>query len=59
MKHAVEMGSVAVMYTPIFIETVSGIQKLLGGIHRHTDSKAIAKPYFFFQNTESRLKLST
>jgi hypothetical protein len=38
MKYAVETGSGAMMYIPSFIETGSGIQKLLGGgrIHRQT-----------------------
>jgi hypothetical protein len=31
VKHAVQMGSVAVMYIPSFIKTGSGIQKLIGG----------------------------
>jgi hypothetical protein len=31
MKYAVEMGSVAMIYIPSFIETGSGIQKLVGG----------------------------
>jgi hypothetical protein len=30
MKHAVEMGSVAVIYIPNFIKIGSGIQKLIG-----------------------------
>jgi hypothetical protein len=36
MKYAVEMGSSAMIYTPSFIKTGSGIQKLIGGIHRYT-----------------------
>jgi hypothetical protein len=31
MKHAVEMGSGAVIYIPSFIKTGSDIQKLTGG----------------------------
>jgi hypothetical protein len=42
MKHAVEMGSGAMIYIPSFIKTGSGIQKLIGGIHRHTDSMETA-----------------
>jgi hypothetical protein len=38
MKYAVEMGSGAMIYIPSFIKSGSGIQKLIGGIHRHTDS---------------------
>jgi hypothetical protein len=30
MKHADEMGSVAMIYVPSFIEIGSGIQKLIG-----------------------------
>jgi hypothetical protein len=31
MKHAVEMGSVAMIYIPSFIQIGSGIQKFIGG----------------------------
>jgi hypothetical protein len=34
MKYAIEMGSGAMIYIPSFIKTGSGIQKLIGGIHR-------------------------
>jgi hypothetical protein len=37
MKYAVEMGSAAMIYIPSFIKIASGIQKLIRGIHRHTD----------------------
>jgi hypothetical protein len=33
------MGSGAVIYVPSLIEIGSGVQKLIGGIYRHTDSK--------------------
>jgi hypothetical protein len=36
------MGSGAVIYIPSFIKIGSGIQKLIRGIHRHTDSIVIA-----------------
>jgi hypothetical protein len=45
MKYAVEMGSGAMTYytrIPSFIKIGSTIQKLIGGIHRHTDSMEIA-----------------
>jgi hypothetical protein len=44
MKYAVDMGSGAMMYVHIrsFIRNVSGIQKLIGGIHRHTDTIVIS-----------------
>jgi hypothetical protein len=34
---AVEMGLGAMMHIPSFIKIGSGIQKLVGGIHRHID----------------------
>jgi hypothetical protein len=42
MKYAVEMGSGAMIYIPSFIKTGSVIQKLIGGIYRHTDRMEIA-----------------
>jgi hypothetical protein len=42
------MGSGAVIYVPSFIKIRSGVQKLIGGInrhtnkHTHTDSKEIS-----------------
>jgi hypothetical protein len=42
MKYAFEMDWGAMIYIPSFIKTGSGIQKLIGGIHRHTDSKVIS-----------------
>jgi hypothetical protein len=30
------MGSGAVIYVPSFLKIVPGVQKLIGGIHRHT-----------------------
>jgi hypothetical protein len=42
MKYAVEIGSGAVIYIPSFIKIGSCIQKLIRGIHRHTDSIEIA-----------------
>jgi hypothetical protein len=41
MKYAIEMGSGVMIYIPSFIKIGSGIQKLMGGIHRHTDSMVI------------------
>jgi hypothetical protein len=41
MKYAVEMGPGAMIYTASFVKTGAGIQKLIGGIHRHTDSLVI------------------
>jgi hypothetical protein len=42
MKYAVEMGSGLMIYIPSLIQIGSGIQKLIGGIYRHTDSMEIA-----------------
>jgi hypothetical protein len=43
MKYAVEMGLFSILYIRSFIKIGSGIQNLMGaGIHRHTDSMAIA-----------------
>jgi hypothetical protein len=42
MKYAVEMGSGVMIYIPSFITTGSGIQKLIGGIHSHTEMMEIA-----------------
>jgi hypothetical protein len=42
MKYAVEMTSGVMTYIPCFIKTDSGIQKLIGSIRRHTDSKVIS-----------------
>jgi hypothetical protein len=41
MKYAVEMGSGVMIYIPSFVQTGSGIQKFIRGIHRHTDSMEI------------------
>jgi hypothetical protein len=48
MKYAVEIGSGVIIYSyiPSLIKTGSGIQKMIGGIHRHTDRKEIAQAYF-------------
>jgi hypothetical protein len=39
MKYAVEMGSGAMICIPGFIKIGSGIQKLIRGIHRYTDTQ--------------------
>jgi hypothetical protein len=48
MKYVVEMGSCAMIYTPSFIKIGSSIRKLVGWIHRDTDSMEIAQAYFYF-----------
>jgi hypothetical protein len=46
MKYDVEMGSGAVMYILSFIKIGSGIQELIGGIHRqHEDRISLPKMY--------------
>jgi hypothetical protein len=42
MKYAVEMTAGVIICTPDFIKIGSGIQKLIGGIHRYADSMAIS-----------------
>jgi hypothetical protein len=39
MKYIVEMGSVAMIYLPVSIEIVSGVQKFMGRIYRHPDTQ--------------------
>jgi hypothetical protein len=57
MKYVVEMGSGVMIYIRNFIKIGSGIRRLRGGIHRHTDSLEIASYYFyFFQNKERMQK---
>jgi hypothetical protein len=41
MKYAVEMGSGAMIYIPSFMNIGSGIHKLIGALHRYTDSMLI------------------
>jgi hypothetical protein len=43
MKYDVEMGSIAMIYVPNFIQIGSGIQKVIGGIHRYTASMVIVR----------------
>jgi hypothetical protein len=39
MKYAVGIGSGAVICVPSFIKVGSGIQKLIGGMHRYIDTQ--------------------
>jgi hypothetical protein len=52
------MGSGAVIYVRSFIKTGSGVQKLIGGIYRHTrgPQRDLISLLYFFKNNESRLK---
>jgi hypothetical protein len=56
MKYAVEMGSAAMKYMTDFIRISSGIQKLIRGIHRHTEWWINKPNYVFSRNKESGLK---
>jgi hypothetical protein len=47
MKYAADMVSGAMIYILNFIKIGSGIQKLIGGMHRHTAWRA-HKPTFIF-----------
>jgi hypothetical protein len=38
MKYVVEMGSSAMIYIPSFMKIGSGIQELIGGVQRHTET---------------------
>jgi hypothetical protein len=42
MKYSFEISSGAMIYIPSFTQIASGIQKLVRGIHRHTDSIVIS-----------------
>jgi hypothetical protein len=42
MNNPVEMGLGAMRYIPSFTKIGSGVRKLIGGIHRHTDTMEIA-----------------
>jgi hypothetical protein len=52
------MSSGAVIHVPSFIKIGSGVQKLIGGIHRHThrQQRDVISLLYFFQNKKSRLK---
>jgi hypothetical protein len=50
MKHAVEMGSGAMINIPSFITSGSAFKSWEGwGIHRHTGNMVISYTYFFFK----------
>jgi hypothetical protein len=54
------MGSGAVIYVPSLIKIGSGVQKLMGGIHRHTHGQQsdLISLLYIFQNKKSRLKIA-
>jgi hypothetical protein len=45
MKYAIEMDLGAMMYIPSFMKIGSGIQMLIGRIHKYADSMVIAYAY--------------
>jgi hypothetical protein len=49
------MGSGAVIYVPSFIKICSCVQKLIGGIHRHTHQRDLISLHLFFQSKENML----
>jgi hypothetical protein len=55
MKCVVEVGSSDIMSIPSFIKNVSGIQKLMWWIHRHT-ARSSHKSTFIFFNNQNKLK---
>jgi hypothetical protein len=57
-KVSVDMDSGAMIYIPRFIKIGSDVQKLMGGIRKHTDNMVIdcIRLFLFFRNRESRLK---
>jgi hypothetical protein len=43
------MGSDAVIYVPNFIKIGSGVQKLIGRIHKHTQERELTSLLYFFK----------
>jgi hypothetical protein len=59
MKYAGKTGSGAMVYIPSVINIESGIQKLMGRIHRHKQQGGHISLFSFFKNKEIRLKTRT
>jgi hypothetical protein len=59
MNYAIDMGTGAMIYTPIFIKIYSGIHSKVdsGRIHRHRQQGDQISLLLFFQNKESDLKI--
>jgi hypothetical protein len=55
MKYAVEIGSGAMIYIPSFMKIGSGIQKLIGRIHRQRGDHISLLS--FLQNKETKLQI--
>jgi hypothetical protein len=53
----VEMDSGAMLYMPSFVNTGSGIEKLVGVGYTDTQNGQLISLVLFFQNKESRLKI--
>jgi hypothetical protein len=57
MKHAVEMGTSAMIYIPSFIKFGSGVQNLIGGyLQTHRQRGDLISLLLFVQDKESRPK---
>jgi hypothetical protein len=41
VKYTIELGPCSMIYIPSFIKIGSGVQKLIRGLHRYTDSTVI------------------
>jgi hypothetical protein len=48
MKYAVEMGSGAMIYVPSFIKIGSGVQRFIGGTHRHREHGDLISLFLIF-----------
>jgi hypothetical protein len=58
VKYAVEVGSGAITYMPIFIKIGSGIQTFITeDTQTHRQYGKLRAHFFFFKNKESRLKI--
>jgi hypothetical protein len=59
MNYTVEIGSGVMIYIQSFVMIGLAIQKLIRGIYSDTQiARRSHKPALFFQNNESRIKIS-
>jgi hypothetical protein len=60
MKYAIEIGSDVITYIPSFIQTDSGIQRLIrGDLHIHRQHGGLTNLLLIFQNKKvKKVKLS-
>jgi hypothetical protein len=49
MKYAIEVSSGAMIYLLSFIKIGSGIQKLIGGVHRHGQQSDLISLLLYFK----------